>query len=362
VAATVVVVGGGYGGISVAKALDDVADVVLVEPRDTFVHNVAALRAVVDPDWTERLFLPYDQLLVRGQVRRDRAVHVSATAVTLRSGAQIGADYIVLATGSAYPYPAKMDLEDSASAKSKLRATHTELARAPRILLLGAGPVGLEFAGEIKAAWPDKAVTIVDSRPELASGRFPDEFRSELRSQLADLGIELVLGTSLRELPTCAPSRTETFTVTTDSGVDITADIWFACYGAVTKSDYLAPGLRAARQPGKRVAVTPELRIHGHDTVFAVGDVTAIPEMKMAFLAQKHAEVVAANIRTLIQGGNTMISYQPHADAIVLPLGPGGGVSYSPEVGVLGASQTSHIKRNLYLDLYLELFGLPRAA
>ena len=42
---TVVVAGGGYGGIVVARALDDVADVVLVEPRDAFVHNVAALRA-----------------------------------------------------------------------------------------------------------------------------------------------------------------------------------------------------------------------------------------------------------------------------------------------------------------------------
>ncbi len=40
---TVVVIGGGYGGVNVAKGLDDVADVVLVEPKDAFQHNVAAL-------------------------------------------------------------------------------------------------------------------------------------------------------------------------------------------------------------------------------------------------------------------------------------------------------------------------------
>jgi NADPH-dependent 2,4-dienoyl-CoA reductase/sulfur reductase-like enzyme len=40
--ASVVVIGGGYGGINVAKSLDEVADVVLVEPKDAFVHNVAA--------------------------------------------------------------------------------------------------------------------------------------------------------------------------------------------------------------------------------------------------------------------------------------------------------------------------------
>jgi NADH dehydrogenase FAD-containing subunit len=45
---TVVVVGGGFGGITVAKALDDTSDVVLVEPKDAFMHNIAALRAPVD--------------------------------------------------------------------------------------------------------------------------------------------------------------------------------------------------------------------------------------------------------------------------------------------------------------------------
>ena len=54
---TVVVVGGGYGGITVAKALDETSDVVLVEPKDAFMHNIAALRALVDPSWLPRIFL-----------------------------------------------------------------------------------------------------------------------------------------------------------------------------------------------------------------------------------------------------------------------------------------------------------------
>jgi NADH dehydrogenase FAD-containing subunit len=37
---SVLVIGGGYGGIAVAKGLDDVADVTLVEPKDAFVYNV----------------------------------------------------------------------------------------------------------------------------------------------------------------------------------------------------------------------------------------------------------------------------------------------------------------------------------
>ncbi|WP_261570418.1 hypothetical protein [Frankia gtarii] len=102
-APTVVVVDGGYGGITVAKAPDEVSDVVLVESRDAFVHNVATLRGVVDPGWAE-----------------------------LQSGTRIAADCVVLATGSAYPYPAKIDAVDSGSAISTLRGTHDGVARAGR--------------------------------------------------------------------------------------------------------------------------------------------------------------------------------------------------------------------------------------
>ena len=59
--ARVTIVGGGYGGITVAKALDDVAEVTLVEQKDTFVHHAAALRAAVDREWAEKIFLPYDK-------------------------------------------------------------------------------------------------------------------------------------------------------------------------------------------------------------------------------------------------------------------------------------------------------------
>ncbi len=359
---TVVVVGGGYGGITVAKALDDFADVTLVEPRDTFVHNVATLRAAAAPEWADRLFIPYDGLLARGRVHRDRAVRVGASTVELASGAVLRADFVVLATGSAYPFPAKIDGTERVDGVARLRAVHHELSEASRVLLLGAGPVGLEFAGEIKATWPDKPVTVLDPATDLLSGRFPDDFRAELRAQLDDLGVELLLGTSLRDLPGTAPGQRGPFTVTTTAGVDITADLWFPCYGVVPTTDYLDAELAPARQPNGQLAVDPQLRLAGQRTVFAVGDIAALPELKMAYLAQQHAAVVAANIRTLIDGGPELAAYQPAVDAIVLPLGPKGGVSYAPEAGVLGPDTTAGIKGNLYLDLYRDLLGAPAPA
>src|ERR1700674_2958998 len=159
---SVVVLGGGYGGINAAKALDDVADVTLVDPKEAFVHNVAAWRALVEPEWLERIFLPYDRLLADGHFVRARASEVDGRRVTLASGAQLEPDYLVLATGSSYPFPAKIDEPDSPAARSRLLAAHEAVLAASRVLLIGAGPSGLELAGEIKSFSPAKQVTIVD--------------------------------------------------------------------------------------------------------------------------------------------------------------------------------------------------------
>jgi len=360
--ARVTVVGGGYGGVTVAKALDEVADVTLVEPRDAFVHNVATLRAVVDPEWANRLFLPYDALLAHGRVVRDRTVGVTEGAVTLASGVTLASDYIVLATGSTVPHPAKIEALDAAAGTTLLAQTHDELVLASRVLLLGAGPIGLELAGEIAAAWPEKKVVIVDRANDVLSGRFPDEFRAEVRKLLAARDIELALGSALSEAPPSEAGHFQPFLATTESGREIEADVWFACYGAAPESGYLAAGGEDVLRPTGHVAVDSQLRVVGRERVFAIGDITDVPELKMGRLAQKHAEVVARNIRADIEGRHDLVSYEPEADSIVLPLGPQGGASYSPEVGVLGAEMTSDIKGNLYLDLYRDLLGLSEVS
>lgn len=355
---TVAVIGGGYGGTTVAKALDAFADVVLVEPREDFVHHVAALRGLVDPEWTDRLFYPYDRLLERGTVVRDRAASVDENGITLGSGERLTPDFVVLATGSAYPFPAKIDFQDSAAAKAKIHATREELAGAEKVLLLGAGPVGLELAGEIKAVWPDKAVTIVDPAEGILPG-FPDEFRSEVRRQLDELGVELLLGTSLTEAPVSEPGQAKTFTASLSSGGEVTADLWFQCFGGAPHTAYLGGGLAAARNPQNgQVEVTAELRLPGRERVFALGDITALPEAKLAKSAGDHAEVVAANIRALIEGGE-LRTYTPGGPMISLPLGPSGGATYAEEVGILDAATTSEIKgSHMMASRYVELFNV----
>ena len=95
----------------------------LVEPRDAFVHNVAALRALVEPEWLPRIFLPYDRLLAE-RARGARPGGRSRRRVASRSlrGPSSTPDFIVLATGSTYPYPAKSGTDETATAVGRYRA------------------------------------------------------------------------------------------------------------------------------------------------------------------------------------------------------------------------------------------------
>jgi NADH dehydrogenase FAD-containing subunit len=307
---TVVVVGGGYGGIGVAKALDETSEVVLVEPRDAFMHNIAALRALVDPSWLPRIFFPYEGLLANGRVVRDRAVLVDPHRVVTAAGEQIDADYVVLATGSSYPFPAKTDLVDTDHAQELVRETHRALASAN-----------------------------VGSR------------------------IEVLLGSPLRDAPPTEPGELGTFTVTTEAGVEVSADIWFRCYGVVPNSVYLGEALAPARRADGFIEVTPTLQVAGQRTVFAVGDLSTA-DAKMAGFAGRQAALVADNINALARGETDLAEYRSMGVGIAVPIGPTGGAGQFPgQDTIVGPETIAEVKgRDLMVDRYGEFFGLATAA
>jgi apoptosis-inducing factor 2 len=355
---TVAVIGGGYAGSNVAKQLDEAAEVVLIEPKDAFVHNVAALRALADPSWLPKIYFPYDGLLERGRVIRDRAAKVDAGRVTLAYGQEIPADYIVLATGSAYPFPAKNDVDDTAAAHDKVRAAHAALSAASRVLLIGAGPVGIELAGEIKAVWPDKQVTLLDAAADVLGARFRTDLKAELRRQLSELGVGLMLSSPLAGEPPTGPGELGEFTVATRNGATVTADIWFRCYGVSPASDYLTGALAAARGPDGFVRVNEFLQVAGQDRVFALGDVSDA-DHKMAGAAGRQAQVVAGNIKALI-AGESLAPYQAAPPGILVPIGPAGGSGQRPDTDELISPEvTADLKgRDMMVDRFAQMFGL----
>ena len=353
---SVLVIGGGYGGINAAKALDDVADVTLVDPKEAFVHNVASWRTLVEPEWLDRIFLPYAHLLASGRFLRDRAVAVDGTRVTLASGEVLEPDYLVLATGSWYPFPAKTEEFDIASARARLRAAHEALLAADRVLIVGAGPAGLELAGEIKAFHPDKMVTIAEASQDILAGPYDQELRDELRRQLADMDIELRLGAALSELPSADPATLAPIEVSTQDGAKLVADIWFRAFGVRPHSQYLGGGSLADRRDDRGyLRVDEHLRVVGADRVFAIGDL-ADADRDMAGIATQQAGVAAANVRALIEGSGELTSWTPFPPLIAVPLGPKGGAGFVGD-GLADSATIAELKgRHMLLDTYAALF------
>lgn len=359
----VVVVGGGYGGSRLAALLDDVAEVVLVEPKDAFVHASAALRAAVDPAWEERVFFPYDTLLSRGRVVHQRVERAVPGQVQLADGSVIAADYLVLATGTAYPFPAKFIESETRVVRSRLDRLRTSLDKAERALVVGAGAVGLELVGELLDAFPRLAITVVDQADDaLTTENYVPELRAAVRGQLEARGVEFAFGSRLGYLPPADVGVYEPFTVETEAGVRIDAQVWFRCYGNLSGSDYLAGDLALVRNGLGQVGVEPTLAVRGQRTVFAVGDITDVRESKRASAALAHADIVAANIRSLIAGGEATATHAPEPERIILPLGQTGGASQitdeNGERRILGPEETSRIKgTDLFSSEVAELFG-----
>jgi hypothetical protein len=108
----VVIVGGGYAGTF--------AEVVLIEPKAAFVHNVAAIRAVVDPAWLDKLILPFDHLLKRGRVLRDRVIAIEGDGVRLAANGSLEGDFVIVATGSRYAQPFKASGDSISDFRSAL--------------------------------------------------------------------------------------------------------------------------------------------------------------------------------------------------------------------------------------------------
>lgn len=303
---TVVVIGGGYGGSALAKALAAEAEVILIDPRDAFINTAGSLRTLTQPGWGSNMFFPYTEFLTPGTVIRDRAVSVDPGGVTLASGQRVEAGYLVLATGSSYAYPAKPVADSTEQVLDDLRATHKELAGAERL--------------------------------------------------------RLRLGTDLTAPPATEPGQAETFSVTTTGGEEITADIWFRAYGVRVNSDYLADGRLTTRTPQGQVPVTETLNVRGYDHVYAIGDLTDVPEAKMAGYAMQHAEVVARNITAQLRGERPAATYRPLPHPmILLPLGPRGGAGQLPTPdgpAVVPAGTVSAYKgADLFTGRFTEQFG-----
>jgi NADH dehydrogenase FAD-containing subunit len=169
----------------------------------------------------------------------------------------------------------------------------------------------------------------------------------------------LILGSPLRQALPTEPGELGTFAVTTESGTEVVADIWFRCYGVVPTGDYLGDALEPARRSDGFIEVGPTLQVAGQTTVFAIGDISTA-DAKMAGFAARQAATVADNINALAQGRSDLSHYESMGVGIVVPIGPTGGAGQFPgQDEVVGSETIAEVKgRELMVDRFSELFGL----
>jgi len=226
-----------------------------------------------------------------------------------------------------------------------------------------AAPVVL--AGELRHVWPEKSKVQLVVADEILGGPYRPELKAELRRQLIEARVELILGSPLRQAPPTQPGELETFTVTTEAGTEVTSDIWFRCYGVVPNSDYLGDALVPARRSDGFIEVGPTLQVAGQTTVFAIGDISTA-DSKMAGFAGHQATIVADNINALAQGRSELAHYKPWGVAIAVPIGPNGGAGQFPgEDEIAGRETIAERKgREMGVEQLWERFGLaaPEAA
>ncbi|KAK4359888.1 hypothetical protein RND71_022117 [Anisodus tanguticus] len=88
-----------------------------------------------------------------------------------------------------------------------------------------------------------------------------------------------------------------------------------------------------------RIMVDSNLRIKGHSNIFAIGDITDVPELKQGYLAQEHTKVAAKNITSLIKGvedHHKLAVYKPATKALALVSLGRKGVAQFPCLSIVG--------------------------
>lgn len=352
----VVIIGGGYAGTKLARALDEAAEVVLVEQRDAFVHNVAAIRAIVEPALLDRLIIPYDRLLVRGKVLKDRAVGLGEREVKLAERGALEADIIVVATGSRSARPFKPTGGSVAEFRAASAEAREMLRAARSVAIVGGGAVGVELAGEIAAGTTGKRVALFSATPSLFPN-MPPALGKRLLARLARMGVDVQLGASAEGLRGAEGPRPGPLQLS--SGLSVPADIVFPAMGAtpVTKALDSLPGV--SFDPVRRVSVDPWLRVAGRPNMFALGDVAANGEPMTIVSISSQVPWLARTIMALFDGKQVdeLPNYVPVSRSLFLvPLGPRHGAGVLPVRGrsvVVGSFLTSALKgKDLLISRY----------
>ena len=292
---TIVIIGGSFAGSGVAtnleKQLSGKAQVILIEKKPHFHNCTASPRAIVDLAFADKTFITLSKLFKKsdfGSIVHDTVTKVGDKEVTLASGTTIAFDYLVIAAGSSYRSPFKSDKSTKEDILAEYSKTFEAIQSAQRILIVGGGPVGIESSAEIKVKFPEKDVTLVHSGDSLGYASLSSGFNGRLKTKLEALGVKIVLGEKVQNLENASTAKS----FTTDKGTVLDADHVIVATGTgKPHSSFMEPSF--VNDKGE-IKVLPTFQLdEQHSNVFALGDVAASGDPKLALKAGDRKFVIA---------------------------------------------------------------------
>jgi NADH:ubiquinone reductase (H+-translocating) len=326
----VLVIGGGFAGLSAVQALArSRASVTLVDQNvySTFqplLYQVATA-GLTSADVAYPLWAATAKTGASFRKGTVASLDLDRRVATLSTGEELGYDYLILATGVSAAFfgvqgAAEYSLSlytrrDAVTLRNILLAAleqRNEGLAGPEldINIVGGGPTGVELAGTLAelrnialpAAFPDIdrsefRVRLIEMGPALLAG-YKDSLREYTRQQLDKRGVEVALGTAIKEV---RPDSVVLADGTTHHS-DIT--VWAAGIAAPPEkwNEALPHG------KGGRIEVGPDLRVAGQERVFSIGDVsisTTDPVAQLSAPAIQQGRHAGRQVRRLLAGQPT---------------------------------------------------------
>ncbi|WP_394822702.1 NAD(P)/FAD-dependent oxidoreductase [Pendulispora albinea] len=329
----IVIVGGGFGGLTAAQSLARApVRVTLVDRRNHHLFQPLLYQVAMAGLSPADIASPIRSILAHQKnvtVLLDQItdVDLAAKALTTESGSRIDYDFLIVATGAKTDYFGHSDWEKFAPGLKTLTDA-TEIRR--RVLLafelaeresdearrrwlltfvvIGAGPTGVELAGAVRELSqyvlardfrhidPTEArVILVEGGPRVLPS-FPEDLAPPAKRQLEELGVEIRTGTRV-------------------TGID-EQGVQFEGTRLEAANVLWAAGVRAARLAGKlgvpidragRVIVQSDCSLPGHPEVFAIGDMAAFTDENgnllpgLSPVAMQQARFVAKLITSIVR-------------------------------------------------------------
>lgn len=325
----VVIVGGGFGGIMAAIRLQGLnIPFMLVDMKDSFHHNVAALRASVESGFAKKTFISYS-VTFKENFRQGVVVDINLKnkTVLLKGGEALPFSHLILATGSTGPFPGKFNnFSNQQDAIQAYEDMVKEVQRSQFITVVGGGSAGVEMAAEIKTEYPEKEVTLIHSSMALADKDLLPCVRQEVKEILLRKGVQLLLServSNLEELP--LNQYREYIKVQTDKGTEVAANLVIVCNGIKINSSAYGSAFDGHLASSGALRVNEYLQVEGHSNIYAIGDCAELKEPKMAYHANLHANIAVTNIFNSLKQ-RPLKAYKPGGLTFLLAMGRNDGV------------------------------------